>query len=460
MEKSKIIQPAKGMQDLLPARFAGFERITKTIRECFESFGFQPLELPIIEPLELHLVKTGAEVRSKMYVFKDKADRELCLRPELTASVVRAYNSSLKSEAKPVKVYYVGPAFRYDRPQKGRYRQFTHAGVEVFGAAGARAEAEIIYMAARALDMIGLKDYRLGIGNVGITLNLVERLGLDEDIMGVIIESLESLKKQEETIGQTQAKFRKMQSQKPERRDALRQVVDYIERAVGIKGKPGAVLGEVKKLVEDFQIGDEPLRQIEEVVEGLDCYGMHWERTSIDLGFGRGLEYYTSIVFEIECENLGAQKQVCGGGRYDDLVETFGGESTPAVGFAYGIERLVMALEKEEGSTQSKSNMQKGFTGVFVAPLDDDSLGVSLRFAEELRAAGLRVETDISFKNLKKCLRYAHRSGIGFAAIIGEEERKSSKVKIKDMKTGDERLFSISDIEAISGLLKAPAKRG
>jgi len=456
MRKGRPIQPVKGMQDLLPGKFLEARKIVGTIKECFESFGYQPIELPIIEPLELHLIKTGEEVKSKMYTFKDKADRDLCLRPELTASVVRAYINNLKTEPKPLKLYYVGPAFRYDRPQKGRYRQFTHAGVELFGSSDVRSDAEIIYMAARALDMIGLKDFRLAIGNVAITLALLKKLELEEAFLGTIIESLEGLKKEEATIEEVQSRFVKMQQEEPSsgRRRALAQALDYIKRIVNIKGSPQEVLGEARNLVREFNLEQDSVAKLEEVAGNLDYYGIDWARTGIDLGFGRGLEYYTGVVFEIECENLGAQKQVCGGGRYDDLVETFGGESTPALGFACGVERLVMALEKKEEKA-AQDGMRKGFSQLFVVALDEGSLRPCLKLADQLRARGLRVETDLSFKNIKKALRYADRASIGFAAIIGEDERAASSVRIKNMKGGEEKLFALTDIDAISKFIKA-----
>jgi histidyl-tRNA synthetase len=458
MKKARAIKAAKGMQDLLPAKFLKVQKILGPIRECFESFGYQPIELPIIEPLELHLVKTGEEVRSKMYTFKDKAERDLCLRPELTASVVRAYINSLKMEPKPVKVYYVGPAFRYERPQMGRYRQFTHAGIELFGSDDVRADAEVIYLASKALGMTGLRDFRLAIGNVAITLSLLEKLGLGEGFLGTVIESLEGLKKEETTIEAIEARFGKVQQGEASsgRKESLSRLLDYIKTIVNIKGRPDAVLGEVKKLTAEFDIDEGCVKKLEELTDNLSYYDLDWDTACIDLGFGRGLEYYTGLVFEIEYEGLGAQKQVCGGGRYDNLVQTFGGESTPALGFAYGVERLAMALEAQEKSEAPSDGMQKGFSDLFIVPLDEDSLRPSLALAGRLRAKGLKVEADLSFKNLRKALRYADRTGACFIALIGEEERASASVKIKEMKTGEERLFAISDSDAISAFVKAP----
>ncbi|MFH1787882.1 MAG: histidine--tRNA ligase [Candidatus Altiarchaeota archaeon] len=411
------IENPKGTRDFTPPEMSQRKRVEDAVKKVLDSFGYEEVSTPIFEYAELFEVKSGSDIKERMYVFDDKGGRKLCLRPELTASVCRMYANELKNSPKPLRLYYSGPMFRYEEPQRGRYREFYQIGVELLGACGAMADAEAVCLACECLETLGLK-YRLELGSIKILRGLLGEL----DISGA---------KQDKVIALLDEG----------RRDELKELTDdeTLLTLIGLKGGVEEI-EKARKLLEGF---DEPLKAVEELGEIagiLDGAGVSF---TVDFSIARGLEYYTGLVFEVRVEGLGAQNQICGGGRYDNLVELFGGPATPAVGFAFGFDRVCEAL-KEQGVKTGEVEET-----VIVAPVGEDACGYALQAAgflrRELSGSGIKVKTEITGRKLKKVLEYASDSGAGFVVIVGGKEKDENTVTLRDMKAKTQETISVSE---------------
>ena len=400
------VESPRGTRDFTPEEMRERDYVEKTIRGVLESFSFRKIATPTFEYAELFSLKSGEDIKNRMYVFEDKGGRTLCLRPELTASVCRMFANELRNYPKPLRLYYMGPMFRYEEPQKGRYREFYQMGVEVIGAQGSLADAEVISCAAECLNRLGL-TYTLQVSSLRVLRGLLTALGVEGERQNKAIALLDEGK-----------------------RDELAKLLDddTVLKLVAIKGGRSE-LARARKLVEGF---DEPCKALDE----LDALAVLLEAAGVsyvvDLSIARGLEYYTGMVFEIRVAGLGAQNQICGGGRYDNLIELFGGPRTPAVGFAFGFDRVCEAL-KAQGLTAPS-----GGKTVVVAPVGEEAGAYALKVAGELRkmlaGSDIRVELEVSGRKLAKVLEYASEKGVDYVAIVGEREREVSEVTLRDMK--------------------------
>jgi len=512
----EVFQEVKGTSDLLPVIFQQTREIQSRLSECYESFGYQPVEVPIIEHLGLHLKKSGEEMRRKMYAFKDLGQRDLCLRPEFTASVVRAYVNHLQHHPSPLRLYYMGPTFRYDQPQRGRYRQFTQSGVEMFGAKSTAADAEVIYLACKGLDALGIREYSVSIGNIGITLSLLDCMELDEHRKVQIVEALESIRKEDDAVGKLRRRLDEIDEALDEdwkryegvpsqegidpmqakglvdglisgsrsgfadgrdpdeiverllekirrrgQRPAVERVLAFVERLSEMHGAPDKVMQMAREVSAEYVLPSQPVDDLREVLSALSSYDFDWSRAEVDLAFGRGLAYYTGVIFEINCDSLEGQRQICGGGRYDGLVKALGGRGAPALGFAYGVERLRLAKYSLAGDATSDTDreMIRGFSHVLVCALNGASARYAHQVAERLRALGLRAEVDVMGRSPGKNLSHADRSGIPFAMVIGDDEVRHSVVKVKDLSNGQETSFPLHELGRVSELALSRSRR-
>jgi histidyl-tRNA synthetase len=407
----------RGTKDILPGNSAGWRRVEETAREVCRTYAYQEIRTPIFEHTELFLRGIGETtdiVQKEMYTFNDRGGRSITLRPENTAAVVRAYlENKLYSGPQPTKVFYIGPMFRYDRPQAGRLRQFHQFGIEAIGSKGPAVDAEIIAMAVEFFRRLGLSDLNLFINSVGCPkCRPVYREKLQQALRDKLPEFCDDC----------QSRFE---------RNPL--------RILDCKNDKCKELSQgVPEMIDC--LCDDCARHFEQLCQLLTAAGLKYEHNP---RLVRGLDYYTKTAFEIQYPPLGAQSAICGGGRYDGLVEEIGGPSTPGIGFAIGLERVLLALEKQNLVTSTS----EGIT-VFVAAMDAVSQRSAFKLLTDLRHAGVSCDMDFMERSLKAQMKQANKYPASFVAIIGEEEAAQNKVTLKNMKTGEQELIAAGDILA------------
>ena len=418
----------RGTRDFLFTEMRERREAESTLRNVFENYGFQEIKTPLFEELKLFTTKSGEEIVDQLYNFKDKSDRELALRPELTAPVARLYLNELqKTTAKPIKLYYYGSCFRYERPQKGRFRQFWQFGCELIGAKSPEGEAEVISMCNESLESLGITPADININHLGIIRGLFAHFNIDtktqREIM-VIIDKGDKELLRESLVGDNPV------IDNEELNNVLLNLIDMVG------GKE--ILPDIEKLVKPYDEPQESLAELEELVKTLDSFGV--DNYTLNLGVARGLDYYTGIVFEVYIPELGAQKQVCGGGTYS-LIKVFGGEEIESTGFAFGFDRLMNAIEELNGEKELKP-----YLDVFVAPINDETRQKSFEITQTLRKNGIATDVDLNRKKFKKLMNHANNINVGKVVIVGKKDLDEGKVTVKDMNSGDQELVSLDSL--------------
>jgi histidyl-tRNA synthetase len=400
------IQPIRGMNDILPDATPAWQWVEATAREVFEAYGYRELRIPVVERTELFARSIGEVtdiVEKEMYSFTDRSGDHLSLRPEATASCVRAALSNGLIHNQQQRLWYAGPMFRYERPQKGRYRQFHQLGAEALGFAGPDVDAELILMSARLWRRLGLGDLRLELNSLGTVASreayralLVEyfndhRGALDEDSRRRLVQN----------------PLRILDSKHP----AMQSV---------IAGAP---------VITDH-LDTESADHLARLRAALEAAGVGYE---LNPRLVRGLDYYSRTVFEWLTDRLGAQAAVCSGGRYDGLVEQLGGRATPAIGWALGMERLVELVQDTAPPAPGPH--------AYLVPLGGSAAVAALALAEMLRdeVPGLRLQAHCGGGSLKSAMKKADRSGAELALIIGDEELATGRVLLKPLRSADEQ---------------------
>jgi len=423
---ARKIQAIRGMNDILPDQSSVWLYLEKTVAEVVKSYGYQQIRFPIVENTDLFKRGVGETtdiVEKEMYTFEDRNGESLTLRPEGTASCVRAADQAGLLFNQVQRLWYTGPMFRYERPQKGRYRQFHQIGVESFGMATADIDAELIVLSARLWQKLGLLEH------VELQLNTIGLASEREAYKAALVDYLTEFKDQLDEDSQRRL------STNPLR------ILDSKEEATQaiLQGAPS---------LDEF-IGEESQSHFERLQTILKANRVPYV---INRRLVRGLDYYGKTVFEWVTTHLGAQATVCAGGRYDGLVEQLGGKPTPAVGFAMGIERLVLLLE-----TLSLIPSEAKFSAdVFVVSIGDDAEVASTRLAEQLRETlpSLVVLRHCGGGNFKNQMKKADRSEARFTVILGQDEVEQGVCQVKDMSTGEQQTCAFEDLPAyISGNL-------
>ncbi len=431
------IERVKGTRDLLPEQMAKRRYVFDRIREVFEMYAFNEILTPTFEYTRLFQLRSGEEVVRQLYAFKDKGGRDVSLRPDLTSSVARLFVSQFQNAPKPVKWYYITNMFRYEEPQSGRLREFWQAGVELIGSPGIEADAEVIALMIESYLATGLKDFTVNIGDRVLLDEFARMLGVEDDIgLMRLIDKKDKL---------TEEEFVEALMDFGLKRDDVKKVLSLIE----LKGAPDEVLPKARELFKSESAAEE-LKKIEELFELLEAYGVR-DYALIDLGIARGFDYYTSIVFEAIAPNELGIGSIGGGGRYDNLIEVFGGKPTPATGFAIGIERLIPILESRGLLPEFELRPD-----VFVVYIGRE-LEIRKKVAEVtrmLRRAGMKADYDIQGRKLRKALDYANRFGIPIVVIIGKKDLAEGMVTVRDMVTGEQRLVPVEKVvEEVRGML-------
>jgi histidyl-tRNA synthetase len=396
------------MRDLLPDEAETLNYIIAKARETADIYGFKELVTPVIEPCELLSAKSGDEIRQRMFIFDDLGGRKVALRPEFTASIARLATTVFKSEPKPFRLFSAGSVYRYDEPQKGRYREFWQANFELMGSAKPEADAEIILLANSLLESIGLENYELKLGHIGIIRGLLTQEGIDEKTQNAILQRMD--KKEYESA------FALVKS------DKCRNILAGL---LELKGTTAfETIDKLRAYLKDYENATKATENLWAILKLVTDSGCPIEK--IDPAFARGLEYYTGMIFELYVPELAIA--LGGGGRYDKLIEVFGGEPTPAVGMAAGLDRISLAMQTQK--TELKTSKRKR---VLVVPIKEEQKGEALKIAQALREEGVPTEFEVMGRKMAKALEDADKRKIDYAIIVGERELKEDKVVVKDL---------------------------
>ncbi|MBX5326743.1 MAG: histidine--tRNA ligase [Candidatus Bathyarchaeia archaeon] len=422
---------ARGMRDFLPKEAATMRYVEAITRELAGLYGFQEIITPIIESYELLAAKSGEEIRQRMYTFEDLGGRKLGLRPEFTASIARLMATTLRNEPKPLRLYCVGSLYRYDEPQFGRFREFWQSNFELIGSTRPEADAEILALTNDLLKRVGLQNYWFKIGHVGIVRGILGAEDVGEENQNKIMQLLD---KKQWADALTLAKNLKVSDQ----------CIATLKKIFEIKGKNSdRVIEEIKSAVVRYEKAMFAVDNLGEILELLKTGGVEFDM-SIEAGFARGLEYYTGMIYEIYVPEMDIA--LGGGGRYDRLIELFGGEPTPATGIAHGIDRITLAMEKQQ--TPPLIRTQKRVMVIFIG---EELKSEALRIASMLRTAGVSAELEVMGRAVTRALQDADRRGIKQAVILGPKEMEKGEVILRDMEKREQhtikKQYLIKEIE-------------
>ncbi len=409
-----MIQCPRGTRDFLPDEMEKRRFYENELRHVAKTFGFREVETPIFEDAELFILRSGPNVLKELYAFKDKGDREIALRPEMTAPAIRMFVNNMSNDPKPIKIFYFGQCFRYERPQSGRYREFFQFGAELIGSATPETDAEVISMAASMIKALGLNEYKIRIGHIGVLRQRIADIGVPKERTAEVLQKLDK---------------------------KLYEEARPLLEEMGVSGTDIDGVFELTETVGGTDVLDrvpgdagDYLRQ---VVGYLSAMGVN--DIEIDLGVVRGLDYYTGMVFEAEAPSLGAEKQICGGGSYT-LSELFGGEKVFSTGFAIGFDRILLAMEKE-----GKVYEPKGVDAYVLAVSEDMKLKAA-EVVASLRSSGVSSDIDIMGRKMGKALKYASAIRARYAVIVGAKEMEEGSVTLRDMSTGEQKLVKVEDL--------------
>ena len=405
----------RGTKDILPDTVGQWLYVEQKVRELCSRYGYKEIRTPMFEHTELFLRGIGETtdvVEKEMYTFTDRGGRSVTLRPENTAAAVRAYlQNKLYADADLTKLFYIGSMFRYDRPQAGRLREFHQFGVEALGGDNPAVDAEIILLAVNFLKSLGLKELELSLNSVGCpNCRPVYRKRLQEFFADKLDGLCEDCRSRYD-------------------RNPMR-ILDC-----KVEGCKKLSIGAPE--ITDC-LCDDCREHFVKVQELLTSAGVSFK---LDPRLVRGLDYYTKTAFEVQYAPLGAQSAVAGGGRYDGLIEEIGGKPTPAVGFAVGLERVLLALEKQALLPEQADAMD-----AFVVGLGEAAQPAAFRLLADLRAAGLSAGMDFAGRSMKAQMKQANKANAHFALILGEDEVKESAVMLKNMQTSEQHKIAIDEV--------------
>lgn len=409
-----MIQRPRGTRDFAPDEMETRRYFESLMRDVARTHGFREVSTPIFETTDLFVVKSGPGIIEEMYAFKDKGDREICLRPELTAPVIRFFVSDLTTYPRPLKMFYFGQCFRYERPQSGRYREFFQFGAELIGAPTPESDAEVIGLAASIIKRTGLKDYGIRVGHIGILRSKLASAGVKPDDMLKILQKLDK-----KLYDEARPLMKEAGMNEETQEDVI--------KTTQITGPMSVLDG----------FSGEAKEHLEQVFGVLHAYGI--DNVKVDLGVVRGLAYYTGMVFEADAPALGAEKQICGGGSYS-LSELFGGEKVFSSGFGIGFDRILLALQRE-GTSSPKTGIQ-----AYVVPVNDKMRERAFMIVADLRGAGIVADIDLMRRNLAKNFKYADSIGARYTIVVGEKEAEVGSVSLRDMSSGEQALIKIDDL--------------
>jgi histidyl-tRNA synthetase len=483
----KHIERLRGMHDLLPDTYRQHSRIIERLQEFLARAGYDAVDVPILERSDLFLSSFRQELWQSLYTFR-LHNRDHCLRPEYTASICRLYLDQYQKQPLPLRFQYAGPVFRYETPGRERYRQYTQLGVELFGGQPVYADAEILQLACDALRDLGIEGYQLELGHIGVAGNFISRLHLDEHAVRLLLGLMEQVGRSEEGEKMARERLEALYPEPVEERslagldlaaretryvssilsglsivfddDGKRQEIierftwkmgrseqrrqilyalDFLRELHAVAGAPPGVFEALRDLLGRYELDAQPLRELEQLVTIVEQSGVAREQIRLNLALGRGVSYYTGLIFEIHAnKGDGFGAQLCGGGRYDHLVRAIGGpQDVRACGFTFGIERLQALFKSLNGPEQ---------VCTMVVPVSSQDLPYALQVVRELRAGGQMAELDVSGHGVGTGLKLAARKGMRWAAIVGEDEERAGSITWHDLQRGEERRVPLAQL--------------
>src|ERR1700694_3301367 len=495
----KRVERLRGMHDLLPEAYQQQRWVTDRLSTFLLGAGYTAVDAPILERSDLFLSSFGQELWQNLYTFR-LHQHDLCLRPEYTASICRLFLDHYQQHPLPLRFQYAGPVFRYETPGRGRYRQHTQLGIELLGGHAVSADCEILQLACDSLNELSIPSYRLELGHVGVASGFIQRLRLDEQAAHLLLSLMEQISRSPEgeqaahsrlemlypaEVAEAQssaiaqqtderfltsllngmtalnsndenrqeiiARFLWKMGRGEQRRQILR-ALDLLRELHSAAGSPPQAFEALRDILSRYQIDAAPLTELEQLVAVVEQSGVPRECISLNLALGRGVSYYTGLVFEIHAQDVdGNETQICGGGRYDSLMQAIGGtRAVKACGFTFGIERLLALLpEKEEADA--------GATSAIIIPISSQDMPYALQVARAARLQGIRSEVDISGHGLSAGLKLAGKKRISRALIVGENETREQRVTLRNLDSGEEQ--HLAQDTAIRYLLAQEATR-
>jgi len=426
-----MLQRPRGTRDFAPEEMTARRALETRLRATVQSFGYNEIATPTFEHLELFVNKSGADITKQLYNFKDKGERDITLRPELTAPVMRFYFSDLKMRPKPLKIFYFGNCFRYERPQDGRYREFWQFGAEIIGVADKHYDnAELLNLAMSCLRASGLKGFLMRVGHVGILKAVLVSLGLGPEQQKYAMPLIDK--------GEYQGLEDYLKEQRLTPQD-ISYLLETLQQKMTldelIEGKDA-----LSRRLERSKDAQQALADFYEMVKLIKEMGV--SPVVIDLGIARGLDYYTGMVFEVDLQELGAEKQVCGGGAYnlEELFEVK--ERMDATGFAIGFDRVMLGL------TRQNYVFERPFLDAFVIPMSRECLTNAIKVLGQIHGSGLRGDMELAGRGMGKSIKHAEALNAGFAVIIGEDELKKGVASVKDLAKRAQEEVALDDVAA------------
>jgi histidyl-tRNA synthetase len=420
-------QTVRGMRDLLPEEAETLNHVIAKARETAQLYGYKEVVTPLVEPYALLSAKSGEEIRQRMFTFKDLGDRTVALRPEFTASIARLVTTALKNEPKPLRVLSVGSVYRYDEPQRGRYREFWQSNFELMGSTNPEADAETILLTNSLMKAVGLRNYAFKIGHIGVIRGILSQESVDDKTQNAILQLMDK-KECDEAFNLTTSE----------------KCQEILQELVQLKSSnPFKTVEKMKAHLKDYAEAEAAVANLQEILKLVTESGCPIE--TVEPGFGRGLEYYTGMIFEVYIPELDIA--LGGGGRYDRLIEVFGGESTPAVGVAHGLDRIALAMQMQKTAVLTRREK----TAV-VIPVKQELKTEALKISQILREAGVSVEFEVMGRKMTKALEDADRRKVDYAVIVGERELKEGTVVVRDLAKHKQTIVEIKKLaEKIRG---------
>ncbi|OGM18501.1 histidine--tRNA ligase [Candidatus Woesebacteria bacterium RIFCSPHIGHO2_01_FULL_38_10] len=409
MNKQKL-QTLKGFRDFLPADAKKRQFTIETIKQTFELFGFEPLETPALEYQEVLLGKYGEEADKLVYTFKDKGRREVALRYDQTVPTARVLATYQQRLAMPFRRYQTQPVWRAERPQKGRFREILQCDADIYGSASPLADTEIISLANSVFKNLGFQNFSIFINDRKILFELMNYSSIPENLHLQVISEIDKL----------------------DRKDKEEVTIELTN--LGLSQKT------INHLFQHLETS-KPTENIEKITEYAKLMGVEKDKLKFQARLARGLDYYTSTIFEIKIDEYKGGS-VAGGGRYDNLIEKLSGNSIPAVGIAFGIDRIIEAMQEIKLFSQEEKRL-----GSLITIFNPELIPRSLRVARILRQAKIPCEIFVDqTKDLKKQLKYADKKGIKWLIVIGPDEAKNASVILKDLETGYQESIKLNDL--------------
>ncbi|BFH73359.1 histidine--tRNA ligase [Sulfurisphaera javensis] len=405
-------EPVRGMKDYYGEELYKIKAVENAFIKTVKLAGYQEVETPILEEFELFALKGGEELRNTMYVFKDKAEREVALRPEFTPSIVRFYLNSLQHLPKPIRLYYIGTVYRYDEPQFGRYREFRQAGIELLGSSNILSDIEILQIITEIYRELNLIDkIRIKINNISLVRKILTKLNLDDRSQEHFLHLVDKNKINDALSMLPSSEY-----------------TELIRSILEVRKLDDLSYSKIKEEIEEkYKLNDlvQDLNQIITIRNIITEFGVE---AYIDLGFVRGLAYYTGLIFEVLHPSVSFS--IAGGGRYDNLVELYGGSPTPAIGFAIGVERTALVLD----NLAKKENQPK--IGVFV--LSDNAISYAIKIIDMLRQNNYITTINLKSASVTKLIPSYAEEGYSFLIFIGKKEFEEKSVTLKNLRTKEQ----------------------